>query len=144
MGRRASLVEPHRCAAAGSRPKTPEGAAGAALPPLHTLPPPALSPPRADDALALATARPSARAQVVNKPLFVAARLIGFPLSYVAYARDRGALDARQLLLQAPLRLHGPLSVAHAAMYGLMIFWGYRMFFPRPADAAVARHKKPE
>ena len=67
-----------------------------------------------------------------------------FPLSYVAYARDRGALDARQLLLQAPPRLHGPLSVAHAAMYGLMLFWGYRMFFPRPADAALARHQKPE
>ena len=74
---------------------------------------------------------------MINKPLFVAARLIGFPLSYVAYARDRGALDARQLLLQAPPRLHGPLSVAHAAMYGLMLFWGYRMFFPRPADAAA-------
>ena len=81
---------------------------------------------------------------MINKPLFVAARLIGFPLSYVAYARDRGALDARQLLLQAPPRLHGPLSVAHAAMYGLMLFWGYRMFFPRPADAALARHQKPE
>lgn len=112
---------------------------------LHTLPP---LPSRRHAPLTRsplrATARPSARAQVINKPLFVAARLIGFPLSYVAYARDRGALDARQLLLQAPPRLHGPLSVAHAAMYGLMIFWGYRMFFPRPADAAVARHQKPE
>ena len=75
--------------------------------------------------------------QAINKPLFVAARLIGFPLTYVAYARDRRALDVHQLLLQAPLRLHGPLSVAHAAMYGLMIFWGYRMFWPR-----VGRNKK--
>ena len=84
------------------------------------------------------------RAQVINKPLFVAVRLIGFPLAYVAYARDRGALDAHQLLLQAPPRLHGPLSVAHAAMYGLMIFWVSRIFSPRPADAATTRRKKSE
>ena len=131
-------MEPHRSAAVGSHPQTPEGAAGAALPYLTSRRHAPVG------ALSLATARPLPRAQVINKPLFVAVRLIGFPLAYVAYARDRGALDARQLLLQAPMRLHGPLSVAHAAMYGLMIFWGYRMFSPRSADAAVARREKSE
>ena len=60
----------------------------------------------------------------INKPLFVALRLIGFPLTWFAYARDRAALlpAVREALL--PAALHWPLTLTHIGMYGLMLKWG--------------------
>ena len=54
--------------------------------------------------------------QRVNKPLFAGLRLVGFPLTWVAYARDRAALPLALRNAHAPLRLHVPLSLAHFAM----------------------------
>ena len=66
-------------------------------------------------------------AQRVNKPLFAAIRLIGFPLTYLMYARDRAALPADLLLAHSPWHVHVPLSLAHAGLYALMLKWGYTL-----------------
>jgi hypothetical protein len=62
----------------------------------------------------------------VNKPLFVALRLVAFPLTWVQYAAERGGI--------VPLAVHVPLSCAHALMYGLMLKWGRGILLP-PAKA---------
>jgi len=72
--------------------------------------------------------------QAINTPLFCATRLLGFPLTYLVYARQRSS--SAQYLLEAPRRIHVPLSIAHLAMYGLMCFWGYRMVGQRRARQA--------
>ncbi|KAL3893402.1 MAG: hypothetical protein SGPRY_014258 [Prymnesium sp.] len=67
----------------------------------------------------------------VNKPIFVGLRLIGFPLSWFAYARDRAALSVAMRAAHAPGFVHVPLSIAHFAMYGLMLKWGHALLFSR-------------
>jgi hypothetical protein len=66
----------------------------------------------------------------INKPLFVILRLIGFPLTWFAYARDRAALlpAVRDALL--PAALHWPLTLTHVGMYGLMLKWGAGLLLP--------------
>jgi hypothetical protein len=66
----------------------------------------------------------AAIAERVNKPLFFALRLVGFPLSWFVYARERAALSAAVIQAHAPFTLHVPLSLAHFAMYGIMLKWG--------------------
>ena len=75
-------------------------------------------------------ARLAAWAERLNKPLFVALRLIGYPLSWVPYARDRAALPALVKAAHVPLALHLPLSCAHFVMYGLMLKWGHALLRP--------------
>lgn len=60
----------------------------------------------------------------INKPLFVMLRLIGFPLTWFAYARDRVALAPAVREAMLPATLHWPLTVTHIGMYGLMLKWG--------------------
>ena len=64
-------------------------------------------------------------ARAINKPLFVVVRLIGFPVTYVLYVYDRATLSEVTRNAQVPYNWHLPLSCAHAAMYGLMLKWGY-------------------
>jgi len=71
----------------------------------------------------------------VNKPLFAVLRLVGFPLTWVAYARDRAAMPLALQAAHAPLRVHLPLSFAHFAMYGLMCKWGYTLLRPPKASS---------
>lgn len=63
----------------------------------------------------------------VNKPLFVAIRLVAFPLTWFSYSSERLALPTALLEAQAPMRVHAPLSLAQLALYGLMLKWGYDM-----------------
>ena len=63
----------------------------------------------------------------VNKPLFVAIRLVAFPLTWFSYSSERLALPTALLEAQAPIRVHAPLSLAQLALYGLMLKWGYDM-----------------
>lgn len=80
--------------------------------------------------------------QRVNKPLFVLLRLVGFPIAWFLYAAERSALSAAVLRLDAPTRYHVPLSLAHLAMYGLMLIWGRQMLLPqRPSEESVRKTK---
>ena len=63
----------------------------------------------------------------INKPLFVALRVIIFPLTYIRYAEERALLPVSALATQIPSRVHIPLSFAHAGMYGLMLKWGWAL-----------------
>ena len=68
-------------------------------------------------------------AAAANKPLFVALRLVGFPLTYFAYAAERRAVPER-----APLYVHVPLSIAHFALWALMLHWGKRLLLAPPKE----------
>ena len=74
----------------------------------------------------------------LNKPLFVGLRMVVFPLTWVRYAQDRALLSAAEVAAHAPTRLHVPLSLAHAAMYGLMLKWGWGLL-----GFGNRMHKKP-
>ncbi|KAL1520406.1 hypothetical protein AB1Y20_021992 [Prymnesium parvum] len=74
--------------------------------------------------------------QRLSKPIFVGLRLIGFPLTWFAYARDRAALTDAMREAQVPLRCHLPLSIAHFAMYGLMLKWGHTLLFSKRRGGA--------
>ena len=71
-------------------------------------------------------------ARSLNKPLFLSLRIVAFPLTYLVYVRQRAALTPQLLASHAPLRVHGPLSIAHFAMYGLMLKWGYSLLLGTP------------
>ena len=77
--------------------------------------------------------RVAALLERLNKPIYVGLRMIGFPLTYVVYARERAASPA--LLLQSPTHLHVPLSAMHFVLYGLMLKWGWGMLRPARAPA---------
>ena len=68
---------------------------------------------------------------LLNKPLFVVLRIIGFPLTWFVYARERAALPAAVIAAHAPPWVHVPLSLTHALMYGLMLKWGYTLLIPQ-------------
>lgn len=68
--------------------------------------------------------RIGAVARHINKPLFVALRLLYFPTSWFPYAAERAALPAAVAAAHVPPALHRCLAVAHLAMYGLMLKWG--------------------
>lgn len=57
----------------------------------------------------------------VNKPLFVGVRLVGFPLTWLVYARERAGASF------PPLGVHAVLSAMQVLMYGLMCHWGKRL-----------------
>jgi hypothetical protein len=67
----------------------------------------------------------------VNKALFVATRLVGFPLTYAVYHRERQAAPAA-----SPPHLHWPLTAAQLALYGLMLHWGRGVLLGRPPKRA--------
>ena len=67
----------------------------------------------------------------VNKALFVATRLVGFPLTYAVYHRERQAAPAA-----SPPHLHWPLTAAQLALYGLMLHWGRGVLLGRPPTRA--------
>ena len=58
----------------------------------------------------------------INKPLFVAVRLIAYPLTWMQYAADRATAA-----ILIPAAVHAPLSCAHFLMYGLMLKWGHAL-----------------
>lgn len=79
--------------------------------------------------------------QRINKPLFVVLRLVIFPLTWFAYARDRSALPPAVQAAQLPMRLHLPLSLAHLAIYGLMCKWGHGLILKRSGNDDVPKPK---
>ena len=68
----------------------------------------------------------------MNKPLFVGVRLVGFPLTWLAYARERAAASF------PPLGVHAVLSAMQVLMYGLMCHWGTRLLLGEGGLSAVA------
>jgi hypothetical protein len=81
-------------------------------------------------------------ARRINKPLFVALRLLGFPLTWLQYYTERAALPELVRASAAPLALHAPLSCAHLLMYGLMCWWGRGLLLaPSPPKEAQWRRE---
>jgi len=68
----------------------------------------------------------------VNKPLYIVTRLIGWPVAYFAYLRDRNSLSASEVLRWVPSRVHILLSFMQLLLYGLMIHWGYNLLLRKP------------
>lgn len=68
----------------------------------------------------------------MNKPLFVGVRLIGFPLTWLVYARERTAAAF------PPLGVHAVLSAMQVLMYGLMCHWGKRLLLGEGGLSAAA------
>eukprot|EP00322_Chrysochromulina_rotalis_P004973 CAMPEP_0115853000 /NCGR_PEP_ID=MMETSP0287-20121206/13282_1 /TAXON_ID=412157 /ORGANISM="Chrysochromulina rotalis, Strain UIO044" /LENGTH=274 /DNA_ID=CAMNT_0003307071 /DNA_START=24 /DNA_END=849 /DNA_ORIENTATION=+ len=73
--------------------------------------------------------------QWLNKPLFIALRIVAFPLTYAIYASERAALSPALMQSHSPFHVHAPLSAVHLMMYGLMLKWGYSLLLaPTPPD----------
>ena len=66
-------------------------------------------------------------ARRLNKPAFIALRLIAFPLSWFGYVSDRAALPAAIVAAHAPPRTHLLLGGVHSLFYALMIKWGWTL-----------------
>mgnify|MGYP006109528799 FL=1 len=62
--------------------------------------------------------------EAMNKPLFCALRLVGFPLTWFQFAAERAALPLATQAALTPLSVYVPLGVAHSLMYALMLKWG--------------------
>ena len=67
----------------------------------------------------------------INKPMFVALRLISYPLTWFAYAKDRAMLPEVVRAALIPGRIHWPLTSMHFLMYGLMLHWGKGLLLPQ-------------
>ena len=63
----------------------------------------------------------------LNKPMFVALRLLAFPATWFMYNQERAALPTLVRGASSPDWLHVPLSLTHGLMYGLMLKWGYTL-----------------
>jgi hypothetical protein len=72
----------------------------------------------------------------INKPLFVVTRLIGWPVTYFAYTRDRSSLPAAEILAQARRSLqatsHATQSSPHTPHYPLPFAFLPTSRFPPP------------